>query len=295
MLPTLPILQTILFSTLVTSFAVSNPFGKIGAKALALQGECAKQGGLCAHAPCCKNSGLTCRLDGHGMHFCEFGNQNASPSPRSTLDTFHEIFQKFRERASASADLDSYPIPPRHQENGEGGDDVEVVISPNEQGINIKVEDVLPRPYLSLEQTLTSKIDEQTKTGKGNEHKKEEVNKWDFLKVIEMPPRLDDITELPKCKPVNMKCNPIRGIRVCCPELECMQVGPAYEDFECRKAPGDRDEKKVMASSDEEKSDGKLQWFLGGWNNQKSKGSRREGMGRNGESERIDDDEVLSL
>ncbi|KAM0182751.1 hypothetical protein ACHAPF_000997 [Botrytis cinerea] len=79
-----------------------------------------------------------------------------------------------------------------------------------------------------------------------------------------MPPRLDDITELPKCKPMNMKCNPISGIRVCCPDLDCMQVGPAYEDFECRQALEDLDEEEATASSYKEKIGSTSQWFLDG-------------------------------
>lgn len=93
-----------------------------------------------------------------------------------------------------------------------------------------------------------------------------------------------------------MKCNPISGIRVCCPELDCIQVGSAFEDFECRKASGVRDEERKTVKSTYEKgrSGGRLQWFLGGWKSQKSGDSARETNGRYEESERFDDDEVLS-
>ncbi|TGO39277.1 hypothetical protein BHYA_0057g00450 [Botrytis hyacinthi] len=123
--------------------------------------------------------------------------------------------------------------------------------------------DVLRKPHLSLEQNLSlnSNMDESLEP---EEEEKEEANKWDFLEVIEMPPRLDDVTELPKCKPMNMKCNPISGIRVCCPDLDCIQVGPAYEDFECRQALEDQDKEEATASSYKKKNGDKSQWFLGG-------------------------------
>lgn len=64
--------------------------------------------------------------------------------------------------------------------------------------------DVSRKPYLSLElnSNLNSNIDENLEP---EEEKKEEANKWDSLEVIKMPPRLDDLTELPKCKPMNSK------------------------------------------------------------------------------------------
>ncbi|KAI9650256.1 hypothetical protein NHQ30_000269 [Ciborinia camelliae] len=323
------ILQTVIFSTLVSSFAVPDPTRNIVAKAIALQGECTQQGGLCAHVPCCKNSGLTCRVDGHGMHFCEFGN----PSPRSTLSTFHEIFQKFRE--TASPNLGSFPIPPRHQSDKEFIDEDETVIVQNEERIDMNLDNHLKLgdgviatqdtcsevgsscdfhkdehccPSLVCYTARGSDIsecrfpvdgiseDEQMEHKK--ESKKEGVNKWDFLEVIEIPPRLDDITELPKCKSINMKCNPISGIHVCCPDLTCMQVGPPFEDFECKKAlSGDGNEKKKVTAwaYEEGENGGNLQWFLDGWKDQKPKDSESATEGRNEGSERIDDDEVVSL
>lgn len=67
---------------------------------------------------------------------------------------------------------------------------------------------VLRKPYLSLEQNLNSNsnTDESLEP---KEEKKEEESKWDFLEAIKMPPRLDDITELPRCKPMNSKLLPL--------------------------------------------------------------------------------------
>ncbi|KAA8577034.1 hypothetical protein EYC84_007050 [Monilinia fructicola] len=150
--------------------------------------------------------------------------------------------------------------------------------------------------YKSEAQSLSTTSEEQTEQKK--EEKMREANKWNFLQMIEIPPRLDDITELPKCKSINMKCNPITGIRVCCPDLDCIQIGPAFEDFECRKTRRDQlDEEEIIYGSkyQDEKEGGKLQRFLDGWKGQTS-GYLREAMGAgNGESGRIDDDEVLSL
>ncbi|KAF5878142.1 uncharacterized protein Bfra_000309ib [Botrytis fragariae] len=304
-----PILQVILFLSIASSFAVLNPVGSIGSKATAQDGACIKQGGLCAQARCCRNSGLECQLDGYGIHFCENENENAPPITRSILDTFHEILRAFGDRASAV--LNTLAHQSKHQEVGEGvglkmevslrlGDEVITAketcskagsscdfhqgehccsslvcytsrsssISECRPPSDVKSEDeetldVLLKPHLSLEQNsnLNSNMDESLES---EEEKKEEANKWDFLEVIEMPPRLDDINELPKCKPMNMKCNPISGIRVCCPDLDCIQVGPAYEDFECRQALGDWGKEGATISTYKEKSGGKSQWFLGG-------------------------------
>ncbi|TGO86712.1 hypothetical protein BPOR_0282g00080 [Botrytis porri] len=98
--------------------------------------------------------------------------------------------------------------------------------------------DVLRKPYLSPKQNLkfnlNSNVDESLES---EEEKKEEANKWDFLKVIEMPPRLDDITKLPKCKPMN---------------------SPAYEDFECRQAMETQYAKEITASLYKKKNGGEL-------------------------------------
>ncbi|TGO47470.1 hypothetical protein BCON_0276g00100 [Botryotinia convoluta] len=304
-----PIFQVILFLSIASSFAVLNPAGSIGSKATAQDGACIKQGGLCAQAPCCKDSGLKCQLDGYGIHFCEYEKDNAPPTTRSTLDTFYEILLAFGGMASTVWNTLAHQS--KHQEVGEGvGMKIEVssrlgdeIITAKEtcskagsscdfhkgehccpslvcymsRGSSISecrppsdVEsedaetlDVLRKPYLSLKQNLNpnSNTDESLEP---KEEKKEEANNWDLLEVIKTPPRLDDITELPKCKPMNMKCNPISGIRVCCPDLDCIQVGPAYEDFECRQALEDQDKKEATASSYKKKSGGKSQWFLGG-------------------------------
>ncbi|THV54651.1 hypothetical protein BGAL_0022g00070 [Botrytis galanthina] len=304
-----PILQVIFFLSIASSFAVFNPAGSIGSKATTQDGACIRQGGLCAQAPCCKDSGLKCQLDGYGIHFCEFEKENAPPISRSALDTFHEAFRGFGERASTV--LKTLALQSKHQEVGEDvGMKIEVSLRLGDESIaakescskvgsscdfhkgeyccpslvcymsrststsecrppsDVKSEDeetldVSRKPYLSLEQILNSnsKIDESLEP---EEEKKEEANKWDSLELIKMPPRLDDITELPKCKPMNMKCNPISGIRVCCPDLDCIHVGPAYEDFECRQALEDRHKVEATASSYKGESGGKSQWFLGG-------------------------------
>ncbi|KAF7958990.1 hypothetical protein EAE96_002510 [Botrytis aclada] len=306
-----PIFHVIFFLSIASSFAVLNPAGSIGFKATAQDGACTKLGGLCAQTPCCKNSGLTCQLDGHGIHFCEDEKDNAPPITRSTLDNFHEILRAFGGRASTV--LNTLAVQSKHQEVGEGVElKIEVSLRLGDETITAKetcsksgsscdfhkgehccpslvcymsrssstsecrpasdvksedeeILDVLRKPYLSLEQNLNSNsnsnMDESLEP---EQEKKEKADKWDFLEAIKMPPRLDDITELPKCKPMNMKCNPISGIRVCCPDLDCIQVGPAYEDFECRQALEDQNENEATASSYKEKSDGKSQWFLGG-------------------------------
>ncbi|TGO22502.1 hypothetical protein BPAE_0165g00170 [Botrytis paeoniae] len=304
-----PILQVILFLSIASAFAVLNTAGSIGSEATAQDGACIKQGDLCAQAPCCKDSGLKCQLDGYGIHFCEYEKDNAPSITRSTLDIFHEILRGFGEMASTV--LNTLAHQSKHQEVGEGaGMKIEVSLRLGDETITAKETcskagsscefhkgehccpslvcymsrsssisecrppsdlkseheetlDVLRKPYLSLEQNLNlnSNMDESLES---DEEKKEEANKWDFLEVIEMPPRLDDITELPKCKPMNMKCNPISGIRVCCPDLDCIQVGPAYEDFECRQALEDQGKKEATTSPYKEKIGGKLQRFLGG-------------------------------
>ncbi|KAG4028224.1 hypothetical protein MFRU_023g00610 [Monilinia fructicola] len=349
---TLPIFVITIFSTLAVPFAAPGPPANVVAKTIALEGEYTEQGGLCAHATCCENSGLTCRVDGHGMCFCESHN----PFPRSTLGTLYEIFQNFRGRASSV--VNSFSISPMHRLGNEvmGEDEDttaqvnvktdmklesylklgdEIITAKNEcskagsscdilkgeyccpslvcyksrgsgtsechspvdeRSEDEEILDVLRKPYLSLEQSLSTTSEEQTEQKK--EEKMREANKWDFLQMIEIPPRLDDITELPKCKSINMKCNPISGIRVCCPDLDCIQIGPAFEDFECRKTRRDQlDEEEIIYGSkyQDEKEGGKLQRFLDGWKGQTS-GYLREAMGAgNGESGRIDDDEVLSL
>ncbi|ATZ46296.1 hypothetical protein BCIN_01g09200 [Botrytis cinerea B05.10] len=304
-----PILQVILFLSIASSLAVLSPAGSIGSKATAQDGTCVKQGGLCAQSSCCKNSGLACRPDGYGMHFCEHEEGSALPITRSTLDTFHEILRALGGRASTV--LNTFALQSEHQEVDEGvGMKIEVSLRLGDETItarktcskaglscdfhkgehccsslvchtsrtssisecrppsDVKSEDeetlnVLRKPYLSLEQNLNSNsnTDESLEP---KEEKKEEESKWDFLEAIKMPPRLDDITELPKCKPMNMKCNPISGIKVCCPDLDCMQVGPAYEDFECRQALEDLDEEEATASSYKEKIGSTSQWFLDG-------------------------------
>ncbi|KAF7894441.1 uncharacterized protein EAF01_009892 [Botrytis porri] len=305
-----PIFQVILFLSIASSFAVLNPVGSIGSKATAQDGACTKYGGLCVQAPCCKNSGLTCQLDGYGIHFCEYQDDDGPPITRSTLDTFHEILRTFREKASMV--LNTLALQSKHEEVGEGvGMEIEFSLRLGDETITAKetcseassscdfhqgehccpslvcylprsssmgechppfdsksedeeILDVLRKPYLSPKQNLkfnlNSNVDESLES---EEEKKEEANKWDFLKVIEMPPRLDDITKLPKCKPMNMKCNPISGIRVCCPDLDCIQVGPAYEDFECRQAMETQYAKEITASLYKKKNGGKSQWFLG--------------------------------
>ncbi|KAF7906606.1 hypothetical protein EAF00_000885 [Botryotinia globosa] len=304
-----PILQVIFFLSIASSFAVLNPAGSIGSKATAQDGACIKQGGLCAQTPCCRDSGLTCQLDGDGIHFCEFEKDNAPPITRSTLDAFREISRAFGKMASTV--LNTLAPQSKHQEVGEDiGMKIEVSLRLGDETITAKEScskagsscdfhkgehccpslvcymstsssisecrppsdvksedeetlDILRKPYLSLEQNLdlNSNMDSSLEP---EEEKKEEANKWDFLEVMKSPHRLDDITELPMCKPMNMKCNPIGGIRVCCPDLDCIQVGPAYEDFECRQALEDQDKVEATASSDKKKSGDKSQWFLGG-------------------------------
>ncbi|KAF7929489.1 uncharacterized protein EAE98_005407 [Botrytis deweyae] len=305
-----PILQVILFLSIASSFAVLNPAGSIGSKATAQDGACIKPDGLCAQAPCCKDSGLECQLDGHGIHFCKYEKDNATPTTRSTLDTFYEILLAFGGRAATV--LNNLAHQSKHQEFGEafgmkievslrlGGETITAKESCSKAGSScdfhkgehccpslvcymsrsssmsecrppsdVKSEDeetldVLRKPYLSLEQNSNLNSNMDSESLEPEEEKKEEAKKWDFLEVIKMPPRLDDITALPKCKPMNMKCNPISGIRVCCPDLDCIQVGPAYEDFGCRQALEDQGKEGAATSPYNEKIGGKSQWFLGG-------------------------------
>jgi len=101
LLSTVPILRAIVFSTSVFSFAVPDHLrintGNADTKLTTRAGECVKQGGLCAHAPCCKDSSLTCQGDGHGIYFCEL---EILPS-RSKFETFYETLQKFRDTTSS--------------------------------------------------------------------------------------------------------------------------------------------------------------------------------------------------
>jgi len=144
---------------------------------------------------------------------------------------------------------------------------------------------VLRRPYLSLEQAINSKINEQLRKEEEEEKEEGEDEKWE-LRIIAIPPRLDDMTELPKCAPVNVRCHPLSGITACCLDLTCMQIGLGLEEFECRRAP-DENKKVMLSTYEDEKSSGRLHWFLGGSSGRKSKKLKGEG------SERIDDDEVL--
>lgn len=76
-----------------------------------------------------------------------------------------------------------------------------------EKGTNGKSEDeeilnVLRVPHRSLEKMV---LNDNSLNENKKEEKAEEMggDRWDSLKVIKMSPRLDDITELPKCKPIN--------------------------------------------------------------------------------------------
>ncbi|KAB8302173.1 hypothetical protein EYC80_005620 [Monilinia laxa] len=328
LLSTLAILMIAIFSTLAIPLAAPDPHANFVAKAIALEEECMNQG-HCVHAPCYKNSGLECRVD--GMRFCEFDN----PPRRSTLSTFFEIFQNFRARVFS--DVNSFPIPPTHQLGdevmGEDEDTTtqlkvkidmklesylklgdEIIAATNrcskagsscdilegehccpslvcyksrgsgagechspvdERSEDEEILDVLRKPCLSLEKTINTMSDEQTEQKK--DEKIKEANKWDLLQMVEVPPRLDDITELPKCKSINMKCNPI--------------------NFECRKARRDElDEKKITSGTkyEDEKYGGKFQRLLGHWKGQTLRYLREAIGAENGESGKIDDDEALS-
>ncbi|ESZ95328.1 hypothetical protein SBOR_4262 [Sclerotinia borealis F-4128] len=277
LLSTILLLHTILFAPLISSLAIPNPVRNLGAKVIALQGECTKQGGSISHS--------------HGIHICEFVSVHDGPAPKSMRDTFHEIFRKFGNKERAYLNLDSSFILPTRTQLGDGVIDEEKGVIAQSYGTSDDEEmlAVLRQPDLSSEQTThsKSKIDEQTEREQEKEKEKEEkkknkegVNKWEHLQMIKIPSRIDDVTELPKCKPININCNPNTGINVCCPDLSCMQVGPAFGDldldFKCReKGSGDGDGDAVADGEDREGGNekdsgliyegGKRQWVLGGW------------------------------
>ncbi|TGO09185.1 hypothetical protein BTUL_0176g00210 [Botrytis tulipae] len=264
-----PILQVIFFLSIASSFAVLNPAGSIGSKATAQDGACIKQGdGYGIHfcefekdnAPPITRS----TLDAFREISRAFGKIASTVLNTLAPQSKHqEVGEDVGMTAEVSLRLGDETITAK-ESCSRAGSSCEFhkgehccpslvcsmsrssSISECRPPSDVKSEDeetldVLRKPYLSLEQNLNlnSNIDESLEP---EEEKKEEANKWDFLEVMKSPHRLDDITELPKCKPMN---------------------SPAYEDFECRQALEDQDKEEGTASSYKKKSGGKSQWFLG--------------------------------